>query len=99
MAPDRDGGTNQGHACVKGRFAYGYATHRDRIVTPLVRTRITDPWREATWDEAIAHAASEFRRDPVAARQGFNRWHYFFEMHQRGDLPGAEARARRIRKQ
>ncbi len=62
MVPDRDGGANRGHACVKGRFAYGYATHSDRITRPMIRASITDPWREVSWDEAIHHAASEFRR-------------------------------------
>ena len=37
MVPSRDGGANRGHACVKGRFAYGYVTHRDRVRQPLVR--------------------------------------------------------------
>jgi len=62
MVPDRDGHANEGHACVKGRFAYGYATHPDRVTQPLVRARITDPWVATTWDEAIAHAAREFKR-------------------------------------
>jgi len=62
MVPNRNGHANQGHACVKGRFAYGYATHADRIVKPMVRATTTDPWREVSWDEAIARAASEFRR-------------------------------------
>jgi len=68
MAPNRDGGANHGHACVKGRFAYGYATHPDRITQPMVRARITDPWRVVSWDEAIAHAAAQFRR--IQARHG-----------------------------
>jgi formate dehydrogenase major subunit len=62
MAPNRKGQANQGHACVKGRFAFGYATHSDRVTRPLIRARITDPWREVSWDEAFAHTASEFRR-------------------------------------
>ncbi|HEY7445529.1 MAG TPA: 2Fe-2S iron-sulfur cluster-binding protein, partial [Vicinamibacterales bacterium] len=62
MAPNRDGHANHGHACVKGRFAFGYATHPDRALKPMVRARITDPWREVTWEEAITHAAREFRR-------------------------------------
>jgi formate dehydrogenase major subunit len=62
MAPNRDGHANHGHACVKGRFAFGYATHPDRVLKPMVRARITDPWREVTWEEAITHAAREFRR-------------------------------------
>jgi formate dehydrogenase major subunit len=62
MAPDRAGKANHGHACIKGRFAYGYATHQDRVLTPMIRARITDPWREVSWDEAIQYAASEFKR-------------------------------------
>ncbi len=62
MVPDRAGRANQGHACVKGRFAYGYATHADRVTRPLIRARITDDWREVSWDQAIQHAASEFKR-------------------------------------
>jgi len=62
MVPYKDGKANEGHSCVKGRFAWGYATHRDRITKPMIRERITDPWREVSWQEAIGHAASEFRR-------------------------------------
>ncbi|HEU5468033.1 MAG TPA: formate dehydrogenase subunit alpha [Steroidobacteraceae bacterium] len=62
MVPNRAGLANQGHACVKGRFAYGYATHPDRVTKPMIRKRITDPWREVSWDEAINYTASEFRR-------------------------------------
>jgi len=62
MVPYKDGKANEGHSCVKGRFAYGYATHEDRITKPMIRAKITDPWREVTWDEAINHAASEFKR-------------------------------------
>jgi formate dehydrogenase major subunit len=62
MVPNREGHANQGHACVKGRFAYGYATHRDRVLKPMIRAKISDPWREVSWEEAINHSASEFRR-------------------------------------
>jgi formate dehydrogenase major subunit len=62
MVPHKDGGANAGHSCVKGRFAWGYAQHRDRILKPMVRARITDPWRETTWEDAIAHVAREFKR-------------------------------------
>ncbi len=62
MVPYKDGKANRGHSCVKGRFAWGYASHRDRITKPMIRAKITDPWREVTWEEAIGHAASEFRR-------------------------------------
>ena len=66
MVPFKDGKANEGHSCVKGRFAWGYATHKDRITKPMVREKITDPWREVTWDEAIGRAASEFKRIQAA---------------------------------
>jgi formate dehydrogenase major subunit len=62
MVPNRDGHANQGHACVKGRFAYGYATHPDRVTQPLIRRSISEPWRAVSWDEAISHTAAEFKR-------------------------------------
>ena len=62
MTPWKDGKANEGHSCVKGRFAWGYATHKDRVTKPMIRAKITDPWREVSWDEAINHAASEFKR-------------------------------------
>ena len=68
MVPWKDGKANEGHACVKGRFAWGYATHKDRITQPMIRARISDPWREVSWEEAIGHAASEFRR--IQAQHG-----------------------------
>ncbi len=70
MIPWKDGKANRGHSCVKGRFAWGYARHQDRMVQPMIRNRIDEPWREVTWDEAIGHAASEFRR--IAAQYGNN---------------------------
>jgi formate dehydrogenase major subunit len=68
MVPYKDGKANEGHSCVKGRFAWGYATHKDRITKPMIRERITDPWREVSWQEAIGHAASEFKR--IQAKYG-----------------------------
>jgi len=62
MVPWKDGKANEGHACVKGRFAWGYATHKDRITTPMIRESIHDPWREVSWDEAVQYAAGQFRR-------------------------------------
>ena len=61
MTPWKDGKANEGHSCVKGRFAWGYATHKDRITRPMVREKITDPWREVSWDEAIDFAATRFK--------------------------------------
>ena len=61
MVPFKDGGANEGHSCVKGRFAWGYATHQDRVTKPMIRTKITDPWTEVSWEEAIAYAAGRFK--------------------------------------
>lgn len=62
MTPWKDGKANDGHSCVKGRFAWGYATHKDRILKPMIRANITDPWQEVSWETALNHAASEFKR-------------------------------------
>src|SRR5467141_2434570 len=68
MAPARAGLANHGHACVKGRFAYGYATHADRVIKPMIRNSIRDEWCEVSWEEAIGYAASELRR--IQAKYG-----------------------------
>jgi len=62
MVPNKDGHANHGHSCVKGRFAIGYASHPDRINTPMIRTKISDPWQIVSWEVAFAHVASEFKR-------------------------------------
>ncbi|PPC88218.1 MAG: formate dehydrogenase subunit alpha, partial [Hyphomicrobium sp.] len=61
MVPFKDGGANEGHSCVKGRFAFGYATHKERMLSPMVRDKITDPWRVVSFDEAINFAAKKFK--------------------------------------
>ncbi len=61
MVPNRSGSANHGHSCVKGRFAFGYATHKDRVTTPLIRDSVHDSWRPVGWDEAIRSAAARLR--------------------------------------
>jgi formate dehydrogenase major subunit len=61
MVPNKDGHANHGHSCVKGRFAWGYATHADRITTPMIRDSINDPWQVVSWEEAIAYAARRLK--------------------------------------
>jgi formate dehydrogenase major subunit len=68
MVPWKDGRANHGHSCVKGRFAWGYAQHPDRILKPMIREKISDPWREVSWDVAIERVASEFKR--IQAKAG-----------------------------
>mgnify|MGYP005988644141 FL=1 len=61
MVPAKDGQANHGHSCVKGRFAFGYATHQDRITSPMIRDSIDQPWQEVSWDGAIAFAAKKLK--------------------------------------
>ncbi len=68
MTPWKDGQANAGHSCVKGRFAYGYAGHRERVLEPMIRERIDQPWRVVSWDAAIGHAAARFKT--IQARHG-----------------------------
>ena len=68
MTPYKDGGANQGHSCVKGRFAWGYATHKERVMNPMIRDSIHDPWTVVSWDEAIQHTAKRFK--DIQAKHG-----------------------------
>lgn len=62
MVPWKDGKANEGHSCVKGRFAWGYATHQDRITNPMIRDKITDPWKIVSWEEALTYAATRIKK-------------------------------------
>ncbi len=68
MVPWKDGKANRGHSCVKGRFAWGYANHQDRITSPMIRDSIDEPWREVSWDEALGFAAA--RLQSIKAQYG-----------------------------
>ncbi len=71
----RDGIANHDRLCVKGRFGFDYVMHPQRLTKPLIRregapktaTFTVDPadyanaFREATWDEALAHAGAKLR--------------------------------------
>jgi formate dehydrogenase major subunit len=70
MVPWKEGKANRGHSCVKGRFAWGYAQHQERILKPMIRKSIDEPWREVEWDEAFAYTASELKR--ISAKYGRN---------------------------
>jgi formate dehydrogenase major subunit len=68
MVPWKDGKANHGHSCVKGRFAWGYAHHKDRISSPMIRDTIDQPWREVEWATAIGFAAE--RLTAIKAQYG-----------------------------
>ena len=99
MVPWKDGKANRGHSCVKGRFAWGYANHKERILNPMIRETIDQPWREVSWDEAIGRVASEFQRTAGEARTPRGRRHHLVALHQRRDLPRPEADPRWLRQQ
>ncbi|MGV8952710.1 MAG: formate dehydrogenase subunit alpha, partial [Cypionkella sp.] len=61
MVPYKHGKANRGHSCVKGRFAYGYASHQDRILNPMIRDSINDPWQEVSWEEAMSFTATRLK--------------------------------------
>lgn len=68
----KDGPSNQGRLCVKGRFGFDYPSHPARLIRPLVRkegvAKGIDPdfdpanplthFREASWEEALELAAT-----------------------------------------
>jgi formate dehydrogenase alpha subunit len=60
ITPALTGPVNRGHACVKGRFAHGFARSRDRLTKPLIRR--DGELREASWEEALGQVAAELRR-------------------------------------
>lgn len=66
MVPSKDGKANRGHSCVKGRFAWGYAAHAERILNPMIREDFRDPWRVVSWEEALAFAARRLRETQEA---------------------------------
>ena len=68
MIPWKDGKANRGHSCVKGRFAYGYANHKDRVLKPMLRDSIDQPWREVSWEEALTYTANKLNE--IKAKHG-----------------------------
>lgn len=69
IRPALDAPVSKGHLCVKGRYAYAYATAADRVTAPMIRDR--GSWKQVTWNEALAFTADGFKR--VLREQGPNR--------------------------
>jgi formate dehydrogenase major subunit len=86
MVPADDGPSNQGHACLKGRFGWTYNYAEDRVTEPLLRDGAG--WKRVGWDEALDFVARSFSRlrdeagpDAVAAissSRGTNEENYLF---------------------
>jgi formate dehydrogenase major subunit len=60
IAPALDGPANEGHTCLKGRFAHQFTRSRDRLTSPLIREH--GEFRVASWEEALARVVSELSR-------------------------------------
>ncbi len=60
ISPALDGPANEGHTCLKGRFAHQFSRRRDRLMSPLIREG--DGFRLATWEEAIHRITTELGR-------------------------------------
>ena len=62
MVPYKDGKANRGHSCVKGRFAWGYATHRERMLKPMMRGQGHRSVEGSELGRGDRSLASEFKR-------------------------------------
>jgi len=62
ISPALDGPANEGHTCLKGRFAHQFSRNRERLTTPLIRDTRGGELRPASWDEAIERIARELGR-------------------------------------
>ena len=99
MIPTRTARPNTAIAATRAASPWGYTNHQDRILKPMIREEITDPWRELSWDEPIGRVASEFKWIQTQHDTGAIGGHHFVPLHQRRDVPRAEAGARGIRQQ
>jgi formate dehydrogenase alpha subunit len=60
ISPALDGPANEGHTCLKGRFAHQFSRRRDRLTTPLIKEN--GEFRIATWEEALHRISTELTR-------------------------------------
>lgn len=54
-----DASVNQGHTCLKGRFAFSFYNHPDRITSPLIKRN--GEFVKASWDEAYDFIAEKLK--------------------------------------
>ena len=86
MVPADDGPSNQGHACMKGRFGWTYNYAPDRLRAPLLRQG--DQWVEIAWSAALDRIADEWTRikdahgldalATISSSRGTNEENYLF---------------------
>ena len=98
ISPALDGPANEGHTCLKGRFAHQFSKRRDRLTTPLIR-EADGSLRPASWDEAIGRIASELGRIKADHGAERDRRPRLLAGHERGLLRDVAPDARRDRDQ
>jgi formate dehydrogenase major subunit len=54
-----DSEVNRGHTCLKGRYAFEFYNHPDRLRTPLLKRN--GRFEEVSWEEAYRYTAAKFR--------------------------------------
>lgn len=86
------GESNKGLLCVKGKFAYGFVNHKDRLKKPLIKK--DGEFVESTWDEAyelivskILETQEKYGKDTLAGLSSArvtNEENYLFQKMVRG---------------
>ncbi|MCE3223101.1 MAG: fdsA [Nitrospira sp.] len=86
MVPADDGPSNQGHACMKGRFGWTYNDAPDRLHVPLLKQG--NEWVEISWSAALDRIAQEWWRikqthgpdalATISSSRGTNEENYLF---------------------
>lgn len=56
-----DAQANGGHTCLKGRYAFKFYNHADRLRSPMIK-RSNGEFEEVSWDEAYNYITDEFKR-------------------------------------
>ena len=51
---------NAGHTCIKGRYAFGFYDHPDRLRSPLIKRN--GKFEEASWDEAYDYIKEKIEK-------------------------------------
>ena len=85
-------GINEDFLCIKGRYAFDFANHPDRLTKPLIR-QADGSFATATWEQALEHRSKEAEGSSRYQRPGRDRRHRLQSHHQRRELPAAEVRA------
>ena len=82
MVPYKDGKANRGHSCVKGRFAWGYTTHKERILKPMIREQHRGSLARSLLGRGVQLRCDQVQRHPAEIRPRRHRRHHLLPLHQ-----------------